>query len=153
MKKLVWVFGLLFLLSFWLPDSLPLPPAPPPPVPAPVDPDVDIAAGTDPVVVALLAAAPSAERARVVSVYTGLARVVKRDGVKDKLIVTTGQLATLQARTLTLAIDAPGTYPGLDKAIDDVFFAAVGTREEVAVTAEMRAKIVTACQKIANSAR
>lgn len=152
MKKLVWVFGVLFALSFLVPADL-VSPFTPVPAPAPVDPTVDLTAGVDPAIVELLINATPEDRTRVVSVYTGLAHVVKRDGTTDKLLVTTGKLATLQARTLTLAIETPGKYPGLDKAIDDVFFAAIGTRDEAAVTDAVRTKIVTAAHKIANSAR
>lgn len=152
MKKLVWVFGLLFAVSFAVPDTFPTWPTPAP-VPAPADPDANLSAGTDPTIVSLLAAATPEERARVVSVYTGFARVLKRDGETDRIVVTTGKFADLQAKLLTLAIEQPGKYPGLDKAIDDVFLAFIGTRDEVSVTDNVRENLITACQKIANSAR
>ena len=146
MKNLVWVFGALLALSFVLPHDFPAWPVPTPPTPD-VVPDV----GVDDKIVTLLAAAPATERARVVGVYTALAKVLARDA--GERISTTGKFAELQASTLTLAIEQPGKYPGLDVAIDNVFLAAIGTRDEIAITETMRTQLIAASEKIANSAR
>lgn len=150
MKKLVLVFGLLFALSTAFPNAkvaLPKWPVGPTPV---VTPDV-VVVPADATVAKILASASAADRARVNSVYGGLATVLKRDG--GKRVATTEQFAELQARTLTMAIETPGKYPGLDVAIEDCFKRAVGTTDVVSVTPELSAKLVDAAQSIANAAK
>lgn len=146
MKKLVWVFGLLLALSFVFPSGLP--------IRGPETQPTTPAGPTDAKIVEILKAATPAERGRVYDVYTGLGVVLKRDdGTKmPQRITSTEKWAELQEHTLNLAIDAPGKYPGLDQAIEAVFLAAVGTDDVVSANPDVRAKLVSACEKIANSA-
>ena len=90
------------------------------------------------------------DKARVNSVYEGMAFVLTRDG--GKRISTTEQWADLQANTLQLAIEQPGKYPGLDVAIENVFVAKVGTKDVLPSNADTRAKLIDACKTIASSA-
>ena len=144
MKKIVWVLGLLLLLSFVFPDGLPG-------ITKPANIDVVPAGPTDAAIVALLSKADAADRARIVSVYTGLETVLKRDN--GKLVTNTEKLALVQANTLVTAIETPGKYPGLDKEIERVFLAAVGTDDVVPVTPELVNKLAAACALIINSAK
>lgn len=146
MKKLVWVFGLLLALSFVFPNGLP--------IRGPENTPVAPAGPTDAKIVEILSAATPEERGRVHDVYTGLGAVLKRDdGAKmPQRITSTEKWAELQEHTLNLAIDTPGKYPGLDQAIEAVFLAAVGTDDVVSATPDVRAKLIDACEKIANSA-
>ena len=147
MKKVVWILGLLLLLSFVFPNGLPG-------LHTPTDTDVTpvVPAGpTDAKIVELLTGSDAADRARIVGVYSGLSHVLNRDGGK-KLITTTEKFAMLQANTLGVAIDTPGEYPGLDTAIESVFLTAVGSDDVVPVTPELVTKLVDACAVIVNSA-
>lgn len=150
MKKLVWIFGVLLALSFLVPNKLP--DWVPTPKPTPVTPDEPTNTTTNEKIVALLANASSEDRARIDGVYTAGAAILKRDAV-TKFLATSEQFAKWQERTLKMAIDEPGKYPGLDVAIEAVFAAAVGTDDVVAITDDMRAKLIAACQTVANSAK
>lgn len=147
MKKLVWVLGLLLLLSFVFPNGLPVLNKPDDTNVTPVEPE----GPTDPEIVQLLSKASAADRRRIVGVYSGLETVLKRDG--GKLVTSTEKLSVLHANTLSNAIDTPGKYPGLDEAIERVFLGAVGTDDVVPVTPEVLQKLVDACAVIANSAK
>jgi hypothetical protein len=150
MKRFVWLAGLLLLGSFMFPNGIKLPsvPTPPvvvvPPVVVPVDP-------VDDKIVELLAGADAQDKARIVSVYTGLQTVLARDA--GKLVNTTEKWATVQANTLKLAIDTPGKYPGLDAAIEAVFVRLVGTDDVISGTPETLAKLTSACKLIVSSAQ
>lgn len=147
MKKLVWVFGALLALSFVLPDVKIS--APWATKPAVVEAGSDVPA--DAKVASLLTNATAADKARVRSVYSAMATVLKRDG--GKLVTTTEQFSLWQANALTVAIDKPGTYPGLDVAIEDCFLRAVGTKDVVSVTPELSDKLVAAAYSIVNAAK
>jgi hypothetical protein len=105
----------------------------------------------DDTIVGLLADATGADKQRIDGLYSALAVIVGRD--KGKYVVTTEQWAALQGRTLELAIDQPGKYPGLDVAIENVFATAVGTDDVLSNSPETQQKLIAACEKIANSAR
>lgn len=154
MKKLVWLSGLLLLLSFAFPHGLPLPVIPSP-VPTPVAPDDKPVGPVDPTIAALLASAPAADKWHVAGTYQGLINVLTRDAGKQ--VKTTEQWATLQANTLKLAVDGTplkGKYEGLDAAIEAVFSSKLGKEKEV-VPADpaVLAKIVEACGVIIESAK
>lgn len=146
-RVLVWLAGALLALALLFPNGLAgfqKPVAPVTPV-GPVGPVV-----TDAKIVELLKDAAPEDRARIYGIYTGLKTVIARDN--GQLVSTTDKWATLQANTLKLAVDKVGVYPGLDTAIEAVFLAAVGTDDVVSVTADVVAKLQTACDTIANSA-
>ena len=90
-----------------------------------------------------------ADREYLSSFYEGLAFVLLRD--KDRtggpIIRTTDEFATFHGGSLEAAIDKAkvGIYPGLDKAIDKVFFAALDTDEPKKLTDAERESIVAAC--------
>ena len=147
MKKLVWLFGVLLALSFVLPDPLALLNNT-----NPVTPEVNPAAGVDSKIASILANAAVADKTRIFDVYNSFASIIKRDK-KTEFISTSEQFAKLQERALKLAIDNPGKYPGLDKAIEAVYFAVFGTDDVVAITDELNEKLITASQVIANSAQ
>lgn len=149
MKKLVWLFGLLLALSFFVPANLSLPV----PKPTPVAPDEPTTTDTDAEIVKILANADAADKARIVDVYSSLAAVLKRDQTEGPFIVTSEQFQKVQDATLKLAIDEPGKYEGLDVAIEKVFFNVFGTLDVVAVTPDINAKLLTAAEVVANSAR
>lgn len=144
MKKLVWVFGLLLLLSFVLPH---LPAVSRPAVPENNGP-------TDETIVKILSKADGADKARVVGIYTGLKRVLSRDMVRrtNRRITTTEKWAELQANTLEDSVDQVGKYPGLDEAIEAVFKQAVGTDDVVPGNPDVLQKLSDACEIIINSA-
>lgn len=144
MKKLVWILGALLLLSFVFPDGIKLPAKPQTPAAEP-------AAVTDHVIVELLAAATVEDKARVNGIYSGLKNVVDRAGF-NSLVTNTEKWALLQANTLTLAVEQVNKYPGLDKAIDNVFRRYVGTDDVVSITPEILKKLSDACATIAASA-
>lgn len=145
MKKLVWVAGAILLLSFVYPNGITLPVRPQPaPVPAPVDTPVSDE------IVAALQTATAKDKARVRDVYTAMSAVLTRDA--GKRVKTTEQWADYQANTLQLAIDTPGKYPGLDRAIEAVFLQQVGTDDVLPTNPETREKLVKACQIVAASA-
>jgi hypothetical protein len=139
---LVWVAGAVLAVSFvWpqLPESAPSAP----PV---ATPDAE----TDSEIVATLKSATAADKRRIVGVYSGLVTVLKRDA--GQRVKNTEQWAELQARTLELAIDEPGKYPGLDRQIEAVFLRCVGTDDVVPANAETQQKLIRAAEMVANSA-
>jgi hypothetical protein len=154
MKKFVWVAGLVVLLAFAFPHGFDVPaPSPAPqPVPVPVVPDVPV----DATIVRILAPATRADRNRIVGVYSGLHTVLSRDdGVR---LNNTEKWAEVQARTLQMAIDTPGKYPGLDVAIENVFKTAVQSDTVDAlvvnpVKGDVLAALLKACEIVMASAR
>lgn len=148
MKKLVWIAGLLLALSIAFPNGISLPKT---------KPAVTLAT-PDKKIVGILRNADAADKARIVSVYEGLRAVVSRD--KGSRVNTTDKLAELQSRTLELAIETPGKYTGLDDAIEFVFSNTVsGPDSDIdasvvqAVTPELQARLVKACDVIIASAQ
>jgi len=126
--------GLVF--SFW-PASAPVVVTPPKP--------------KSPVAVCLQNATP-ADRSRVYSFYAALADVLKRN---PSAASTVGKFTELHGKSLDNAFkgtDLPGKYMGLDKAINDVLTAAIGTAD-VALTPERSAALVQALGEVANAAR
>lgn len=148
MKRIVWLAAAILLLSFLFPEGVKLPaPAPAPaPTPAPVAPPV-----VDDAIVALLANADRADKNRIVSVYEGLRTVASRD--QGTRIKTTEKLAAVHAATLQLAIDTPGKYPGLDEAIENLFQTTLGTDDELSMTPDTLAKVLSFCDVMINSAK
>jgi hypothetical protein len=143
MKKLVWVFGLLLVLSFFVPIGGGAKPTPEPaPVPAPPT-------ETDARIVGALASAAPEDRARIASIYTGLRTVLARDN--GEFVNNTERFAVLQANTLKLAVEQVGKYPGLDVAIEGVFKTAINTDDVVSLTPEVVAALCKACDIIINS--
>lgn len=150
MKKLVWVAGFVLALSFLFPNGVSDFVAQPTPIY--VVPDAE----PDAKIVELLAPATAEEKARVISVYSGLHRVLSRDG--GVRINNTEKWETLQANTLQLAIDQQGKYPGLDAAIEAVFHAAVqsDTIDSTVVNpvrGEVLPRLLKACAIIVASAK
>lgn len=141
MKKIVWLFGGLLLLSFFAPDPgqwrLPKAPAAPE---GPVDERI----------VSILRAATPEDKARVRDVYSALKTILARDA--GKRVATTEQWSDWAANTLQLAIDTPGKYKDLDLAIEGVFLATVGTDDVLPGNEDTRKKLSTACDIIVNSA-
>jgi hypothetical protein len=169
MKKLIWPAGLLLAFALLFPNGitikvpdgpvLPVTPVTPVVPPAPPEP----AAPTDAKIVELLANAAPADKGRVRGVYSAMVTVLQRD-IKTGLIKTTEQVALWQANTLKNAIDDAmrGKYPGLDAAIEAVFDRKLreldpeGKRDPkdvVTVDNAVRAKLIEACNIIADSAR
>lgn len=149
MNKLLWFAGALLAVSFLFPNGLNFPPPAPTPVPAPA-PEPAPVVDTDAEIVKLLAAADAADKARIVDVYTAMKTILIRDD--GKLVNTTEKWATWQGNTLTLAIDTPGKYPGLDVAIENVFLRVVGTDDVLPNNGETQMKLIKACDIIAASA-
>jgi hypothetical protein len=148
MKKLVWVAGALLVFSFVFPNGITLPKPPAPvPAPGPVEPVVP----ADAEIVKALTGASSKDRARIVSVYSGVIHVLKRDG--GKRVSNTEKWADMHANTLQVAIDTPGKYPGLDTAIEAVFARELGTDDVVQLDADVQNKLVRACEVIIASAK
>lgn len=145
---LVWLAGVLLVVSLVFPNGPKFTHKPIVPV-VPVTPHA-----SDAVIVNLLANADPADKQRIVSVYTGLRTVLTRDIAKPPArITTTEQWAELHGNTLELAIDQPGKYPGLDVAIERVFLASVGTDDVMPGTAEVKNKLIDACDTIISSAQ
>lgn len=145
MKKLVWVAGIVLLLSFVFPNGVSIP------VVKPVVEDTDVAA-PDAEIVKVLRPATAADKARVRSIYSGLATVLRRDATVKRLR-TTEQWAEVHAATLELAVEQVGKYPGLDVAINNVFLRVVGTDDVLPANDATRAKLIEACDVIVSSAR
>ncbi|NBO19476.1 MAG: hypothetical protein EBV03_09685 [Proteobacteria bacterium] len=145
MKNLVWLFGVLLALSFFLPAAAVKPPV----SPVPVEPAAPVA--VDAKVGEVLAAATDDDRANIVGIYTGLKTVLLRDN--GQLVNNTEKFSVLQANTLKLAVEQVGKYPGLDLAIEAVFEKAVGTKDVTTVTPELVGKLAAACDLIINSAQ
>lgn len=153
MKPVVWLAGIVLLLSFVFPNGLPIkPPVIPPPAPAPVEP---VSGPTDAAIVALLKDADSADKARVAGIYAALRDVLRRDA--GKLVSTTEQWSLWQANTLKAATDGTqlkGKYPGLDVAIENVFVSKLGKGKDVVpADAAVRNKIDEACAIVVASAQ
>jgi hypothetical protein len=148
MKKLVWVAGLLLLLSFVFPNGLSSLPVPV--QPAPVEP-AKPAGPTDPKIVELLANADAEDLSRISGIYRAMITILNREGV-GAMINTTEKWALYQANTLQLAVDTPGKYPGLDEAIEGVFLRTVGTDDVLPGNPDTRQKLIAACELISNSA-
>ena len=84
--------------------------------------------------------------------YSALGYVIARDGeAVEAQVKTTDDFRVRHRNTLRLAIDRVdvGTTPGLGEAIDKVFARAVGSADDQAVTPEIRAKLVKACEALA----
>lgn len=150
MKKLVWVAGLVLGFAILYPNGITLPSfsKPAESVAADVAPDAEI--------VKLLARADAADKARIVSVYRGLKAVLNKDN--GKRVNTTEKWEEVHGETLTLAIETPDKYPGLDEAIEAVFYKAVQDKDTDAsvvnsVTPLMQTKLVKACDTIIASAQ
>jgi hypothetical protein len=150
MKKedlLVLVAGLILVATFVLPApnwDAGKKPAPEPAVPV----------VTDPVIVQLLAAADDGDRARIEGIYNGLSFVLKREpSMGDHRLATTEQWADLHTHTLDRAVEQKDKYPGLNKAINDVFLAKTGTDDVLPTTPEVLTKLIEAADIVANSAR
>lgn len=156
MNKLVWVAGLLLVLSFVFPNGISLPTIPvPAPVPTPApEPEPEVSP-SDAKIVELLAKATPADKAHIRGIYTGLISVVTRDA--GALMRTTEQWSLLQARALQLAVnDLPikGKYAGLDVAIEAVFESKLGKDKEVVMADEKtRGLIVDGCKTVIASAQ
>lgn len=151
MKTLVWVAAAVLGFSLVFPNGIDVT-AFVPSTPAVADTD----ATPDPRVVKALSGAESKDRARIVGVYRGLRNVITRDNASR--VNTTEKWAELQARTLQMAIEKPGKYPGLDTAIEAVFFDAVQDKDTDAsvvnaITPEMQAKLVKACDIVIASTK
>jgi hypothetical protein len=145
MKKLVLLACLLLVgLALKFPNGVSLPVATPDAVVVPVG-------ETDAAIVGILEDATDEDKARVVSVYEGMQYVLKRDN--GKRINTTDKFSDWQANTLQLAVETPGKYPGLDKAIEAVFARVVGTDDVVSATPEVQQKLIKACEIVAASAK
>jgi hypothetical protein len=153
MKKLVLAAGVLLGFAVFFPNGINVSKYFSKPVA--VD-DVAVSAEPDAAIVKALTGATAADKARVVSVYTGLKEVLNRDNAAR--VNTTEKFEELHARTLQMAIATPGKYEGLDAAIEAVFAAAVkdaDTDPSVVnpVTLLMQSKLVKACDVIIASAR
>jgi hypothetical protein len=144
MKKLVLLFGVLFAFSIAFPNGISLNSSK-----EVVEPrEVDLK------IVSLLKDATPEDKGRVASIYDGVRVVLSRDVEKNlNRINTTEKWAELQSRTLELAVDQVGKYPGLDTAIEDVFMRVVGSDDVLPVNPETHQKLLKACEIIANSAR
>jgi hypothetical protein len=134
--------GVLLAVSVVYPNGPSFTPVEKPPV---------VAGPVDDTIVSLLAKADADDKRRIDGVYSALAVIVGRD--KGERVTTTEQWASLQARTLQLAVDQPGKYPGLDTAIESVFLTTFGTDDVLPDSPEVQQKLIAACEKIANSAR
>lgn len=146
MKKLVLVAGALLLFSLLFPNGVQLP-KPKPVVVVPVAPEVT----PDSTIVKLLKDATAEDKARIVSIYEGMAYVLRRDvGAR---LNTTEKWAEFQANTLQLAVEQVGKYPGLDDAIESVFARSIGTDDVVPSTPENQQKLLKACEIIIASAQ
>lgn len=144
MKKLVLLFGVLFALSIVFPNGISLN----------LGKTVVEPGETDSKIVSLLKGATPADRGRIIGIYDGMRTVLSRDVDKNlNRINTTEKWAELQSRTLELAVDQVGKYPGLDTAIEDVFMRVVGTDDVLPVNPETHQKLLKACEIVANSAR
>lgn len=165
MKKLIWPAALLLVFALLFPNGISVRlPAPPVPAPAPEPGPAPLpVTQKDAKIVELLALAPREDRGRIAGMYLGMLDVIKRDA--GKLMRTTEQFAVVQARTLALALDGTklkGKYPGLDVAIEAVFDRKMreldpegkrDPRDVVTADEATRAKMMEACQLIADSAQ
>jgi hypothetical protein len=87
------------------------------------------------------------DREYLASFYDAMQFVLKQDGERSTPIIgDTDKFTVFHAGSLQLAIEKKnvGKYPGLDKAIDAVFFSAAGA-DTVAVDAAKRQQLMDAC--------
>lgn len=88
------------------------------------------------------------DRTYLSNMYDAMAMVVRRDAERAAPIIdTTEAFARFHGGSLDFSIDLEkvGIYPGLDKAIDKVFFEALGTDEPRALKASDRERLIDAC--------
>lgn len=88
-----------------------------------------------------------ADREYLANFYDAMEYVLKQDGERSTPIIgDTDKFAQFHAGSLNLAIQKKnvGKYPGLDKAIDAVFFAAAGA-DTATVDAAKRQQLMDAC--------
>lgn len=122
-------------------------------LPARVPPEPQPVAVEKPVAVALRSAS-SDDRQMVAGIYDALADITERDAAAS-LISTTGMWRQCHSTALRLAAGGtslPGKYPGLDAAVEQTLAKHL-TLDNVAVTPEVRAKIVAGCREVATDAR
>ena len=87
------------------------------------------------------------DREYLANFYDAVQFVLKQDGERSTPIIgDTDKFTVFHAGSLQLAIEKKnvGKYPGLDKAIDAVFFSAAGA-DTVAVDAAKRQQLMNAC--------
>ena len=87
------------------------------------------------------------DRQYLADFYDALGWIIERDGQREKpIVVDTEAFAAFHAGSLKLAIDRAnvGKYTGLDTAIDQVFFSALGAE----VKSLDRVKAVKACRAL-----
>lgn len=136
MKYAVLFAAALFAAYQFLPkDSSPKPP---------------VAVATGPVA-SVMQSASSTDRKTLAALYTALADVTQRDGA-NRQISTTGIWRRFHSAALRLAVggtELPGKYPGLDKAVEEVL-AQHFSLDDVALTDELRSKVVAACREVAS---
>lgn len=89
------------------------------------------------------------DRVYLSNFYDSLAFILLRDKDRkdDRIIKSNEDFAVFHAGSLKAAIDKKkvGIYPGLDKAIDKTFFAAVGTDDPRRLTDAEYDAIIVAC--------
>lgn len=88
-----------------------------------------------------------ADREYLANFYDAMEYVLKQDGERSTPIIgDTDKFTQFHAGSLNLAIQKKnvGKYPGLDKAIDAVFFAAAGA-DTATVNDEKRRQLMDAC--------
>ncbi len=125
--------------------NLEWPPAPLTTVEAPKPPAEALAWAED--LKPILAKMLPTDRAYLSSFYDAMAYIVMKDGDRSTPIIgDTEAFAVLHAGSLQLAIEKGkvGKYPGLDDAIDKVFFNATGADVQ-AVDKSLRPRLVSAC--------
>lgn len=106
-----------------------------------------------PVAVALRSAS-SDDRQMVAGIYDALADITERDAAGN-LISTTEMWRKCHSTSLRLAAGGtslPGKYPGLDTAVEQTLARHL-TLDNVAITPEIRSKIVAGCREVAADAR
>lgn len=92
---------------------------------------------------------PTKDRQYVADLYLGIANVLTID--KDKKISDTDRFRTFHTGCLRMAIpaDRVGKYQGLDEFIESTFASELGTSEVLPVDESTKAKLISACKKIA----
>lgn len=91
------------------------------------------------------------DRAYLSSFYDATTFVLLQDGQRSNPIISdTEKFSVFHAGSLNLAIEKAnvGRYPGLDKAIDAVFFSALGA-ETAQLDKDRRTKLLAACSVLA----
>lgn len=150
-KMLLWLAAAVLAVSFVFPNGVDLGAFVPTPVPVPAPEPPAPPEETDPALMKILTGADAADRERISGIYDALAFVLVRDD--GKLITSTEKWRTLQANTLTNAVEQVGKYPGLDVAIENVFTTTVGTKDVLPNNGDTQVKLVKACKIIAASAK